>query len=194
MFEILTVCTGNICRSPLAEQLLRTRLAEFSPIVVSAGTFGLDSAPMTPESVQLAVSLGVAAEDAVAHRSRFLTEQMLVSPALILTATRDHRRAVVERAPARMRSTFTIREFARLANTLGADELRDGGADAAMRVRAMGLAVASRRGLLPPPADPAEDDVIDPYGRSWRTYQRSAAQLEPAVDAVVRAIRLALAP
>lgn len=196
MFEILTVCTGNICRSPLAEQLLRARLADLPVQVASAGTHGLAAAPMTPEAERIALSLGVPAEDAASHRSRYLTEQHLVAPALILTMTRAHRRAVAELAPARLRSTFTIREFARLAAAAPAHELRSAadqaGTDAAARVRAMAAVVASYRGLAAPPVDPADEDVIDPYRRSWDTYLLSASQLQPAVDAAAAAVRLAV--
>jgi protein-tyrosine phosphatase len=198
LFEILTVCTGNICRSPLAEHLLRARLAPYSPVVASAGTRGLASAPMTDEAVQLAVELGIPADIAATHRSRFLLDAMLAQPDLILTMTRDHRREVAELAPSRLRSTFTIREFARLAAAMSDDELRaaaaEGGTDAASRVRAMGAGVAAQRGLAIPPASPDEDDVVDPYRRSWQTYQLSASQLTPAIDQVVRAVGLAVAP
>jgi len=136
----------------------------------------------------------VPAEDSAAHRSRYLTERELVAPDLILAMTRDHRRAVAELAPSRLRSTFTIREFVRLVAALPNDEVRaaadSAGTDAGARVRAVAVAVASRRGLVPPPLDPADDDVIDPYRRSWATYERSAAQLVPAVHEVVRVLRL----
>lgn len=197
MFEILTVCTGNICRSPLAEQLLRTRLAPLEVRVQSAGTRGLNSAPMTPEAVEVAVRLGVDERDATSHRSHFLTERDLVSPDLILTMARDHRREVAELAPSRLRNTFTIREFARITRVMPIGDLQQAvseGRDPAARVRAIGVAVASHRGLVAPPDDPAEDDVIDPFRRSRQTYDLSASQLEPAVDEVVRVLQLSLAP
>lgn len=197
MFEILTVCTGNICRSPLAELLLRTRLADLDAQVHSAGTRGLASAPMTEEAVRLATIRGVADDDARAHRSRFLTERHLDSPDLILTMTRDHRRAVAELAPARLRSTFTFREFARLAATLTDEAIADAaagaGADASARVRAAGAAVAGQRGLTLGPAEAEDDDVIDPFRRSWATYELSGAQIDPAIEQVVRVIRLSAA-
>lgn len=196
MFEILTVCTGNICRSPLAAQLLRVRLAPLDVTVTSAGTRSVPDAPMTEEAARLATALGISAEEAAAHRSRVLLETHLSSPDLILTMTRDHRRHVAEVAPARLRSTFTIREFARLSMAVTPDELGraadEGAGDASARVRAMAAAVASHRGLLPPLSDPLEDDVTDPFGRSWESYQRCAAELVPAVDAVVAAVRLAM--
>jgi protein-tyrosine phosphatase len=198
LFEVLTVCTGNICRSPLAEQLLRLRLAPLDVTVVSAGTRGLTSAVMTPEALALADQLGVPTADSTAHRSRFLMENHLTAPDLILTMTRDHRRMVAELAPSRMRSTFTVREFARLAAEVSDDQIRDAAARAGTqtpgaRVRAAAAVVASRRGMVLPPDKPDDDDVIDPYGRSWQTYELSAAQLSPAVDEVVRVLNAAVA-
>ncbi|NYF15543.1 protein-tyrosine phosphatase [Microbacterium sp. AK009] len=196
MFEILTVCTGNICRSPLAAYLLRTRLAPLDARVSSAGTRGMTGAPMTPETLELAAALGIPATETATHQARFLNENHLSSPDLILAMTRDHRREVVELAPSRMRSTFAIREFARLAASLTDHQLMmaadTGGDDPSARVRAVTAAVASQRGLVFPPEDPTDDDVIDPYGRSRRTYELSASQLEPAVTSTVRALRLAL--
>lgn len=197
LFEILTVCTGNICRSPLAEQLLRARLADLDPRISSAGTRGLPSAVMTPEAAHLAAALGVGVEESASHRSRFLVERHLTSPDLILTMTRDHRRAVAELAPSRLRSTFTIREFARIAAGVPPHELREAadaaGPDGSARLRAAAAVVASYRGLVPQPADPADDDVVDPYLRPWETYLLSASQLEPAVTAAAATVRAVVA-
>lgn len=196
MFEILTVCTGNICRSPLAALVLQQRLGELGARVSSAGTRGLPSAPMTAESQTLAAAMGIAADAAAAHRSRFLTTSMILSADLILTMTRDHRREVAELAPARLGSVFTVREFARLAAGVPDAELRaaagSAGPDAAARVRAAAGVVASRRGLVLPPADRRDDDVTDPYGRPWAVYQQSASQLAPALERVIHALRVAV--
>lgn len=189
--EILTVCTGNICRSPLAALVLRTRLADLGVDVTSAGVRGLNAATMTPEAIDLAVEYGVTAEAADTHRSRYLIEALLASPDLILTMTRDHRRDVAELAPSRLRSTFTVREFARLAEALSDDEITAAavGDDASARLRAAAAAVAGQRGLVPP----GDDDVIDPYRRDWKIYRESADQLVPALAQVERVVRLAAA-
>ncbi len=187
--EILTVCTGNICRSPLAATILATRLDEFDVHVHSAGIRGLDAATMTPEAIDLALEYGVSAMDADAHRSRFLVESLLRSPDLILTMTRDHRREVAELAPARLRSTFTLREFARLAESLSDEQLAAAaiGDDSSARLRAAAAAVAGMRGLVPA----GDDDVIDPYRREWKVYRESADQLVPALTQVERVVRFA---
>lgn len=197
MIELLAVCTANICRSPLAEGLLRTRLAPLSVSVSSAGTRGMTGREMTTDAAHLARRLGVAEHDVAAHRGRLLTESDLESPDLILAMTRDHRREIAGLAPSRLRSTFTIREFARLAGAMSDADLasaaRAAGEDPSARLRGAAVAVAALRGLLPALADPADDDVVDPYGRPWEVYQLSAAQMLPAVDEVVRVVRLVVA-
>lgn len=193
--EILTVCTGNICRSPLAELLLRTRLADVPVYVHSVGTHGFDAVEMTAEAQSLAVEFGVRSTWAQEHRSRYLTERHLVTPDLVLAMSRDHRRRIVELAPTRLRSTFTIREFARLAADASDTEIAQAadaaGSDTSARVRAATAAVAGHRGLIPP-VSPETDNVIDPFRRPWSTYRRFAAELTPAVDQVVRVLRIAI--
>ena len=196
MFEILTVCTGNVCRSPLAELLLRSKLSGLPGRIHSAGTYDLGSAPMTTQAQQLAVQHGVSAQLAAAHRSQSLFDQDLTSPDLILVMTRSHRRDVLELMPTRMRSVFTIREFARLARTCTDVAIitaaREAEREPSARLRAAVGVVASIRGMgQAAPADPTDDDVTDPYRRSWETYQLSANQLIPAVDEVTRIVRLA---
>lgn len=55
---VLVVCTGNICRSPLAEALLRTRFAGSGLRVHSAGTHALPGVPMTDPAQQVARARG----------------------------------------------------------------------------------------------------------------------------------------
>lgn len=197
MFEILTVCTGNICRSPLAEMLLRQRLSDpdLEVRVRSAGTHDLNAASMTPEAQRLAAELGADIDGAAAHRSRHLTEAVLSSPDLVLAMTREHRTRVVALAPSRMRRAFTAREFARLAESVSDEEIRTvartAGDDPAARMRAAIALVADRRGMVPAPADVLLDDVVDPYRRSWATYQRSGTELISGVEQVARILTVA---
>lgn len=194
--RILTVCTGNICRSPLAAQLLNSRLAPVGVEVASAGTHGLVDEPMTPDAARLAAELGIAEADSAAHRARWLNETHLDDVDLVLAMTREHRAAAVTLAPARTRAAFTVREFERLAEGVDDAAVRAAaaaaGADPHARVRAALALLSVRRGEVDPPADPTDDDVIDPFRRSWETYQLSAQQLVPGIDEVVRVLRAAL--
>ncbi|MDQ1129273.1 low molecular weight phosphatase family protein [Microbacterium sp. SORGH_AS_0888] len=193
MFEILTVCTGNVCRSPFAEVVLAAELPGIG--VASAGARALIDHPMEHDAARLARQYGISSEAVEAHRARWLTESHLSSPDLVLAMAREHRREVVELAPAKVRSAFTAREFARLAAYVPDAEARRI-ADAAgevprERLRALLASLAGLRSEVEPPLDPAEDDVIDPYRRGWESYELMATQLMPALGEVVRIARIA---
>ncbi|MDY7557708.1 hypothetical protein [Cryobacterium sp. 10C3] len=93
-FSILVVCTGNICRSPLAEQLLTTRLtnAGIPVLVTSAGTYAMVGKGMPDEAAALSVRYG---GDPRAHVSRQLTARLVADADLVVTADREHRGEVV---------------------------------------------------------------------------------------------------
>lgn len=184
-FTILTVCTGNICRSPLAESLLRMVLVGLPARVHSAGTAALVGEPMSEQNRVIAVELGVT--DAEAHRARQLTVEHVRDADLVLALSREHRRSVVELLPRMSRKVFTLREFARLSEACDLSELATGpdvGIETRMR-QAVDL-VAQLRGSIPPPTDPLEDDVVDPYRQSDEVYAHSAQQLVPGVNATAR--------
>ncbi|MDT3346221.1 MULTISPECIES: arsenate reductase/protein-tyrosine-phosphatase family protein [Microbacterium] len=194
VIQILTVCTGNICRSPLAALVLQHRLGDLGVAATSAGVRARQGDRMPREAVELAVAHGVPTEQIAGHGSRYLTEALLREPDLVLAMDRDHRRAIVELAPAKLRTAFTIREFERLAAATSDDAIRAGatGDDPRDRLRGALAVLAGQRGLVLPPVDPTDDDVVDPYGRSRETYARSDAQLSPGLDAVERVVRLAV--
>lgn len=191
---ILTVCTGNICRSPLAEVLLRARLEPLGVHVHSAGTHALVDHAMTEPAQALAVAAGARAEDAAAHRARYLREPLLRDADLVLTMSREHSAHVVRMMPSRVRRTFTARELARWSRIVDPEHARAAAESAGETPRARFAAVlallSAERGPLT--AGTADDDVIDPYRRSAETYARSSAQLAPGIDEVERLVRIAI--
>ena len=91
MMDILVVCTGNICRSPMAEGLLRHMLAQHRGLeahVHSAGTHGLDGEPAAAFAIQAASEIGV---DISSHRARSLDREMVSAADLILVMEPFHR-------------------------------------------------------------------------------------------------------
>ena len=86
MTRVLFVCTGNTCRSALAEGLARARLGpEAGVIFESAGLYALDGAPATPHSLVVAAEEGV---DLVAHRARPITAEMIERADRVYVMTR----------------------------------------------------------------------------------------------------------
>lgn len=197
MIRILTVCTGNVCRSPLAAILLAQRLSMLDVDFSSAGTRARPGLSMTPEAQQIAIELGATPIAAAAHSSRFLGETQLQSADFVVAMARNHRRSIVELNPALAGTAFTLRELARLLADVGDRELLRQGAqsntdDPRTRLRQMLSFVAARRGVSAPSDSPDDDDVVDPFRRSRRTYELSGAQVHRALPAVERLVHLAL--
>ena len=89
--RILLVCTGNICRSPLAAALLERALTErgITGIVVeSAGTGAWDGAPVSEGAYLVGLERGL---DLSGHRARLLTRELADGADLVLTMARHHR-------------------------------------------------------------------------------------------------------
>jgi protein-tyrosine phosphatase len=82
-YHVLFVCTGNTCRSPLAEAALRDALGEDAARVTvrSAGTAAYEGAPATPQARAVARAAGL---DLDAHQSRRLTVDVLAGADLVL--------------------------------------------------------------------------------------------------------------
>ncbi|MGH3317266.1 MAG: hypothetical protein ACRDO0_14075 [Nocardioidaceae bacterium] len=179
-FHILVVCTGNICRSPLTERLLRRRLddrlaTEAERIVVSsAGARGLDRSPMDLHAAEQLRRLGGDPDDFMA---RSLTEWHVDRADLVLTATRGHRAAVLSEAPTALHRTFTLLEFANLAPYRPQDPNNHGGD----LLAALVAEAAQRRGS----ATLQEYDVPDPYMQSAERHREVADAISTAVDRIV---------
>ena len=152
--RILTVCTGNICRSPVAERLLQAGLDQVQPgafEVRSAGTRAMVGDPVQPPSAAIIETYGGTPGGFAARQ---LTPAILQQTDIVLTMATGHRGEVLQLDPSMLRKTFTIREFARL---LGALEDRDAaggrprrGSDR-RREPVAGTAGAARLGAAPGP-------------------------------------------
>lgn len=182
-FTVLFVCTGNICRSPMAERLLQARLDGTAPIQVSsAGTRALVGRSIEGPSATALRELGGNAEG---HVARQLTTGLVAKADLVLTAASVHCAAIVQADPRAFRTAFTVREFGRLGASLG--PLDGPATDGVLRERV--AQVAGQRGWVQA-AEPGADEIGDPFGAPLDIARHCAAQLAQAVDGVVSALGL----
>ncbi|WP_262004184.1 low molecular weight phosphatase family protein [Streptomyces sp. FIT100] len=182
-FRVLTVCTGNLYRSPLAERLLREGLAAQRATihVSSAGTAAVPGAP-APETATAVPGWAHDPSGAVTVARR-LTTALVDGADLLLGAATEHREAAVRLSPVRALSrAFCLREFARLVRA----EDAAGVVDPAGRLRALVRGAAARRGA--PGPDGADDDVPDPLGASPAEVHVSVERIEESVERIVAAM------
>jgi protein-tyrosine-phosphatase len=111
--HILVVCTGNICRSPMAEALLRHALAgQPEPLkslkVLSAGVAARPGDPISENSVIALRKVGIKADEQVA---RALTQELLDDALLVLGMTESHRAIIKMRARPAPANLHLFREF-----------------------------------------------------------------------------------
>lgn len=104
MFEnILVVCIGNICRSPLAEAMLKEKLQGLPNIVISsAGLSALVDAPVHSHVAQRCEL------DLSNHRARQISVEMIHNADIILTMDEDQSNAVISLSPQARSKTFSL--------------------------------------------------------------------------------------
>jgi protein-tyrosine phosphatase len=165
--KVLVICTGNICRSPVAAAFLARSLAGAD--VSSAGLV----APGRRADPMSAAAAGVKGIDLADHRSRVIDRRLLTEDGadLVLTMERMHVREVVSLEPAAWYRAFTIREFVRRSDPAARQPT-------ASDLSAYLSAISAGRTTAELLGEDRQDDVDDPFGLPASSHERMVAELD----------------
>ncbi|MBT8419920.1 MAG: low molecular weight phosphotyrosine protein phosphatase [Gammaproteobacteria bacterium] len=105
--SILTVCVGNICRSPMAEGLLKSRITASNRDIhiASAGLMAVVGYPADPLAVELMRDRGI---DITDHRARQLTLEVMRGFDVVLVMERQHQQTIERLMPVARGRVFTL--------------------------------------------------------------------------------------
>jgi protein-tyrosine phosphatase len=199
--EFLFVCTGNICRSPVAEALFTSKLLHRFPhlfpfvSISSAGVSAIEGGPPTQSAIQSMDLWGI---DIEYHRATALTRRQLAGADLIITMAREHILAV-ERLEADAASrTYTLKYLAsfreQVIQELGDTVPRE---EAELHDRFRQVMALVRSGLVPKESrKPLKGDreaefgsrafdIMDPVGGSLEVYLMVAEDIDNAIEALM---------
>ncbi|MDZ7343854.1 MAG: low molecular weight protein arginine phosphatase [candidate division KSB1 bacterium] len=154
-FHILFVCSGNSCRSPMAEGLLRLKLPsrlEDNVTIKSAGTLGIEGMPASRYAAEIVQEMG---GDISRHRSQGLSTELVEEADLILAMAPEHIDYLHKNFPEYRENVFLLKRFARAA-----DE--------------------SRR-----EDDPDTDEIFDPIGSDKETYRFCANLIDEELERIL---------
>ena len=183
-YSILTVCTGNIFRSPAAQYLLARDLGEGAGVeVTSAGTAAVTDHPVAETMDTLLRREEI---DAGEHRARDLTWLLVRESDVVIGMTRAHRDRAIALWPDAHARCFTLNELARLALGVTQAELEERAAGPGLDARFAALVelAGARRG-----PGSRDDDIVDPVGEGPEVLRAVFKEIVESVDTIARVVR-----
>ncbi|MEA2087922.1 MAG: low molecular weight protein arginine phosphatase [Candidatus Caldatribacteriota bacterium] len=154
---ILFVCTGNTCRSPMAEGIFRKMLKErkednSSFNILSAGISALPGISPTPEAIKVMSEQGI---DISQHHAQELREEIIKKADLILVMENEHKEYIHKEFPFAQNKTFLLKRFA-LNNKTESDQRNE-----------------------------KNYEIIDPIGRKIDFYRMVARELKENLEKIL---------
>ncbi|MDQ4065208.1 MAG: hypothetical protein M3161_04105 [Actinomycetota bacterium] len=171
--KVVMVCTGNLCRSPMAEALLRhAAQGRGCDIEVSSiGTWAHFGHPAMPEAIAVLAQRGVELGE---HRSRPVEIAELQGADVVVAMTSVHRKELLQLAPEIEHKLVLLKELTEMAI--------EGDLPASAEARIERLLGARR------PQWRRALDLDDPIGKPLGAYEKTAAEIQMAVEVLVDAL------
>lgn len=164
--NILFVCTGNTCRSPMAECMFRQKLKEenMNHFVRSAGIMTADLLSASNYAIQTLKKRNLDLSD---HKSYAIDEDIVDHADLILAMTNRHKEWLMESFPLKKTCIFTLDEYTNIDDK----DIDDQKIDDHLLTKN------------------SQVDIIDPYGGDLEVYESCANQIEKRLDKLIEKLK-----